>query len=239
MGYLGKFKERQLAQDLRRQGLSYKEIRSRVKVSKSTLSQWCREIELLPEYIERLDDKKKVGRLKGSIIGAKKQQMARIENTRILIEQGIKEGGSLNRRDVFIAGTMLFASEGTKRDGNIDFANSDPRIISFIMKWLKEICLIPIQKIRAKLYIHDNLNESEAKNFWSTLTNIPLQQFTKSYVVKSKDSNNRVYKNIHSYGVLTVRVSDSKTHRRIMGWIQGILSQSFPGSSAVEHAAVK
>ncbi|PIU50996.1 hypothetical protein COS91_06755 [Candidatus Desantisbacteria bacterium CG07_land_8_20_14_0_80_39_15] len=237
IGNPGKLKEKYLARNLRKQGFSYKEIIQKVEVSKSTVSQWCRDIELSEKEIQRLCKKRKAGGLKGSIKGAKIQQRLRIENTNFLMREGIKEIGKLNRRENLIAGAMLFASEGTKRDGSVDFANSDPRIISFMMKWLIEVCNVPKEKIKAKLYIHENLDEYGAREFWSNLINLPLYQFNKSYI--AKNNVDRIRKNIHPYGVLTLRVYDSKLHRKIMGWIQGILFQWFPGSSAVEHAAVE
>ena len=44
-------------QGLRRQGLSYLEIRKRIpfRLSKSTLSAWCKHIELTSEQLDRLD----------------------------------------------------------------------------------------------------------------------------------------------------------------------------------------
>ena len=42
MGYIGKLKEKKLAIKLRRKGYSYREIQKKVKVSKGSLSLWCR-----------------------------------------------------------------------------------------------------------------------------------------------------------------------------------------------------
>lgn len=42
MGYFGKLEEKFLAQKLRKQGLSYKEILQQISVSKDTISRWCK-----------------------------------------------------------------------------------------------------------------------------------------------------------------------------------------------------
>lgn len=52
--------EKTRARELRRQGLSYNEIREQVNVSKGTLSLWVRDITLTEEQIARLE-----GRLGG------------------------------------------------------------------------------------------------------------------------------------------------------------------------------
>lgn len=49
MGYVGKLEEKFRALELRRKGLSYGAIRQQIYVSKSTLSIWCRDIELTKE----------------------------------------------------------------------------------------------------------------------------------------------------------------------------------------------
>lgn len=79
MGYVGKFAEKLKAQTLRRKGLSYKEIRKEIKVSKGTISHWCRDIVLTPQQLKRLYKRKELGQLKGSVIAAKNKQKARFE----------------------------------------------------------------------------------------------------------------------------------------------------------------
>jgi hypothetical protein len=51
------------------------------------------------------------------------------------IERLLAEGrdliGRLTEREFLVAGAALYAGEGTKRDGAVGFANSDPRMIAF------------------------------------------------------------------------------------------------------------
>lgn len=222
MGYFGKLEEKIKAQELRKQGLSYKEILQQVSVSKDTLSRWCKEIELTKAQEIRLLNNKKFGQRKGSLIAAENKRKARIARTKSLIEKGKKDVSSLNKRDKFIAGIALYAAEGDKADRRIGFTNSDPNLIRFMMDWLFDFNNIPLSRMRGGLYIHENLNESIAKKFWSDLTGIPMNQFHKVYVVKNKDNKHK--KNIHEYGVFSIRLSDSYIHRRIMGWIYALFN---------------
>lgn len=223
MGYAGKLKEKQKARELRKRGLSYKEILKRVRVSKDSISRWCRDVPLTKQQLRRLYLNWKTGQLKGSIIGAKKKQAEREKETVKLLKEGIKDIGGLSKRDFFIAGLMLYCGEGTKGDGRVSFSNSDPALIEFMMKWFRIFCRPPEEKFRGHLYIHENLSEPKAKRYWSHLTRIPLNHFYKTYIAKNNPK--RLHKNVHQYGVLKVHFANVKIHRKLMGWIKGVLDK--------------
>lgn len=222
MGYAGKLKEKGLAIKLRNRGLSYRDIQKQVKVSKDTLSRWCRDIILSPDQLEKLRQNKLKGAEKGRIIGAKRQQDRRIKETLELLESGKSEVGNLTKRERFLIGIALYAAEGTKVDGQVVFSNSDPKLISFMAKWFKEFCMVQNSKFRGNLWIHENHDELRATKFWSKLTGIPLKQFHKSYIAENKINSKKIRKHIHEFGVFGISFSDSKKHRKIMGWISGI-----------------
>ena len=223
MGYTGKWAEKLKAQALRQEGLSYSEIRKEIKVSKGTISHWCHDIVLTPQQLERLYKQRKSGQLKGSVIAAKNKQKARFKEVERLCKTGIKEVGTLDKRNEFIAGIALYIADGDKYDDHsLGFTNSDPRLIKFMNSWFLEFCQIPKEKFRGAIWIHDNLDEKKAKEFWSRLTGIPLKQFYKSYIVKNKRHSKKVRKNKHAYGVFSLRIADTKTKRKLMGWMKGV-----------------
>lgn len=223
MGYAGKLELKLKAQTLRKKkGLSVKEIQRRLKVSRSSVSLWVRDVKLTKEQLQRLYLNKKTGVLKGSIIAARNKVKEREELTRKLVKEGIKEIGSVSKRDRFIAGIMLYGEEGSKTDGDVSFVNSGPEFIKFMMNWFREFCKIPEDKFRAHLYLHKGLDEKKAKKFWSRLTKIPKNQFYKTYIAVNR--KNRIHKNIHLHGVLKIRFSSREIHRKIRGWIEGVIS---------------
>lgn len=225
MGYAGKLESKIKARFLRKKGLSIREIQKRLKVSRSSVSLWVRDVRLSKKQLRKLYLNKKTGSLKGSIIAAMNKIKQREELTGRLMNEGKKEVGKISRRDKFIAGIALYFAEGSKTDGSVSFSNSDPRAIKFIVEWLQKICKINDSKLRASIYLHDNLNEKKAKIFWSKLTKIPLNQFRKSYIVKNNPERLRKVK--HIYGVLKITISDINLHRRIMGWIRGVFNSSY------------
>lgn len=226
MGYYGRLEDKINAQALRRKGFSYKEIINLIPASKDTISRWCRDIKLTKKQLNRLYQSKIKGGLKGSIIGAKKQQERRIKETSELYKQGIKEIGKLTNRDEFVSGVALYAAEGTKRDRRCDFSNSDPKLIKFMVNWFLKYCHVSKEKFRGAIWLHEGLNEKKAKQFWSKLTKIPIFNFHKTYIAKNKINSKKIRKNIHEYGVFSIRISNAKIHRKIMGWIAGLSEDS-------------
>ena len=139
--------------------------------------------------------------------------------------EGKKQVGSLTKRDRFLVGIALYSAEGTKTDKSCSFSNSDPALVKFMSSWFREFCKISETRLRGSIWIHDNLDLNKATNFWSDLTKIPINQFHKPYIAKNKINSLKIRKNIHQFGVFSLRFSDAKTHRRLMGWIAGILGK--------------
>ena len=221
MRHVGKLELKLEARELRKKGLSMRGIQRRLGVSRSSVSLWVRDIELDQKQLEKLHLSRKTGAFRGSIIAAANKAREGRKLTLELFREGKKEVGRLLRRDRFVIGIAMYFAEGDKADRHVGFSNSDARSIKFMMGWLREFCKVPETKFRGNLYIHDNLDQKKARQFWSRLTGIPLSQFTKTYIVRNNP--HRLRKSKHPYGIFRVRVSDVNLHRKIMGWIDGIL----------------
>lgn len=218
MGYFGKIEEKIKAQELRKKGLSYKEILTKIHVSKDTISRWCRDIVLTESQKNRLIENKKLGQKKGSIIAAENKKKLRFQMIKQINIISKKELGKIKNRDNFIAGIALYAGEGNKTNGLIGFSNSNPILIKFMVKWFKSFCEIPIKKIKGAIWLHEGLDKDKAITFWSELTKIPKTNFYKTYIAQVKSNSNKIRKNIHPYGVFAIRISNSEIHRKIIGW---------------------
>lgn len=224
MGYYGKLEEKGTVQKLRSEGLSYGEIQKQVKVSKDTISRWCKDVILSPKQLDRLLQNKLNGATKGRLIGAKKQQNERIERSKLLFEKGVSKIGKLTKRDRFIAGVGLYIGDGGKGDKRFAFSNSDPKTIKLMSQWLTEFFDISPDKMAGQIWIHDNLNEKEARKYWSKITKIPEERMYKSYIAKNKVRSKKVRKNLHEYGVFTLLHLSSNIQREILGLMAGILN---------------
>lgn len=215
------WEKKELVRDFRKQGLSYKEIKQRVPfaISKSTLSLWCKDIELTSEQKDRLDKLFRDGSYRGRLIGPKAIQAKRAKETAAIKEKARSEISFLSKNEFKLGGIMLYWAEGAKSAKYIDITNSDPILIKFMVNWLRIICKVPKDKFRASLHLHSGQNEEETKVYWSKITNIPTSQFRKSYFKKEGSGyrKNRLYR-----GTIKIRICDSNLFYRILGWIEGI-----------------
>ncbi len=233
MGYIGKYEDKIKAQELRKQGLSYNEIKSQINVSKDTISRWCKDIVLTQEQKLRLINNKKFGQRKGSIVAAENKRLNRVNNTKQIFADAQKELGNLSKRDRFIFGISLYAGEGSKSDGKASFVNANPNYIHFMSNWFQEFCGVSLKEMRGSIWLHSGNNEKEAKQYWSEISGIPLNQFHKTYLVQNKINSNKIRKNIHSYGVFSIKFYRSNTQRKIMGWISAFLGDKIASTQKV------
>ena len=217
MGYRGKLVARQQARQLRRAGLPLGEIAARLGVSKSSVSLWVRDVEFTP--VPRVTR----GRRRDPNALQRRKQ-GEIER---LLEEGRARVGRLSEREFLIAGVALYAGEGTKRDGAVRFANSDPRMIVFFCYWLRRFFQVDESRLRVRLYLHEGLDLTAAIAFWSGLTGVPQSQFGKPYRAVP-DPSIRHAKHVH--GCVTLSYSCSATHRSVMGLVSALLSDgAIPG----------
>lgn len=219
--------EKNKALKLRQKGRSINEIATKLNVAKSTVSSWCRNVQLGPEQIERLAKRQESGSYKGRMKFLERIRGERIKEIALLREQGIKEIGKLSKRDLFISGVAMYWSEGYTYSGGdqVGFTNSDPRMILLMLEWFKEICKVPDDRLSLQVKInkiHKN-RVGKVENYWSKLTKIPLKQFNKTVLIKSKVKKNYPNPNVH-YGTLRIIVrKGTKLRRKINGWIEGLV----------------
>jgi len=211
---------------LRLYGKSINEISEKLDIPKSTVSIWCRGIQLGQNQIRRLAERVKFGSRKGRIKFLEKIRKKRKEEIEILRKRGIREIGKLNKRDLFIAGVGMYWSEGyTYPIGNqVGFTNSDSRMIMLILKWFREICKVSEGRFTLQVKINQIHKDriKKVENYWSNLTSIPLYQFNKTVLIKNKAK--KVYLDTDNYfGTLRITIRrGTKLRRNINGWIEGL-----------------
>jgi predicted transcriptional regulator len=219
--------ERQKAQILRESGLSIKDISLKLNVSKSSVSMWCQDIVLSEEAVQNIvkTSKKKctAGILRYTESLRKKRQANIIDDK----QKGLDMLGKLSSRDVMCIGIGLYWGEGYKK-GNQEFGftNSDPQMIVFYIKWLRNIFNIDKKELILRISINE-LHEyriKEVENFWVKNTGVPFSQFTKTSLIKTKSK--KIYENQEQhFGTLRIKVRrGTKMRRMILGMIQGLLS---------------
>lgn len=216
MGYRGKLVEQTQARKLRAEGMTLNEIATALGVSKSSASLWVRDVEFEPRP-QRTGPRRLGARQRGpNILQQRKQE--EIERLR---QEGVRRIAQLSEREFLVAGAALYAGEGTKRDGEVRFANSDPRMVAFFCAWLRRFFSINEHRLRVRIYLHQGLDLDAATEFWSDVTGVPALQFRKPYRAVP-DPSIRTAKHVH--GCAYVRYSCSATHRAVMGLVEALLA---------------
>lgn len=121
----------------------------------------------------------------------------------------IKPMNSLYLKELKAIGAMLYWGEGYKsvKGCSVDLANSDPEIILIFLKFLRKIYGVDEQRLRVLLYCYEDQDINELIRYWSEITKIPKNQFSKPYVRKdfNIDSKRKM-----KYGLVHIRYSDKK-----------------------------
>ena len=205
---------------LRNQGLSYGEIRKKIKVAKSSLSLWLKDIKLDPEHKKRLYTKR-IMTLNRGPNSQKERRHREVED--IISKAKLEVQFPLSSETFKMMGAALYWAEGRKK-GLCEVTNSDPCMIVFMVKWFELMFGVKAQDLKAYLNIYPQQDEGKVKEFWSDLTGIPIERFWKSFV---KPLSKNYKKNNLYYGTIKVGVPKSvDTKHRIFGWIDAVLSKN-------------
>lgn len=217
---------------LRLSGKSYSEIQRILGVPKSTLSSWFSNLQLsdhLRNQILSRAHKKSVAAL---IRHNKMQTTLAVRRKSEIVSTARQEIHSLTKDNIFFIGAALYWAEGYKRpqvrngreltNHSVSFTNSDPGIVLLFLRFLREVCGVSDDKIKADIRIYQHLNADETLEYWAKITKIRRENFGKVYYGVSKSSLGKRPYNRLPFGTIQIRVNNTKLFHRIMGWIEGL-----------------
>ncbi len=214
--------ERNAARNLRSEGYSINEIARQLKVAKSSVSVWVREIKLTTDQNETLRDHAFTTQ------AIEKRRYARLTNETAKRDRVIfiakQEVSHISKRELWLMGVILYWAEGGKTQRIVRFSNGDPKMIIIMMDFFRKVCGIPESKFRGYIHIHPHLDYIAAEKYWSAISDIPLNQFFKTYRKQNVSSQNK--KNTLPNGVMDIYVMDTKLFLKISGWAQGIFENA-------------
>ena len=107
--------ERVAAIRLRKSGRSYNEIARFLRVPKSTLATWFRDLVLPPRLVERLYSRARSAGTKALVVRNKHQTVLAQERATVIQQAARAEIGSVSTRELQLVGSALYWAEGTKR----------------------------------------------------------------------------------------------------------------------------
>lgn len=210
-------KDKEKAIELRRAGMSYKNISHELGIATSTLAGWFKNEPWSQEIKARLSVQVSWANPKALELLVK----ANRERWKIKHEEyrnaAVKEFEKYKKDPLFLAGIMLYWGEGEKqpKSSQVRLANSEPEMLKIFYLFLTKVLKIHPDKIFAWLLLYPDLVDSVQKNFWSRTTGIPQVNFKKSIYIKGRHPRKRL-----SYGVGTVVVSSRALKERILKWLE-------------------
>lgn len=217
--------ERQRAVELRGKGMSYGLISEQLGVSKSTLSNWLKNLPYTPN--EQVLSRIRHGQ---GAYGLHRRQI-RIDEISELKARGIAEVGKVSKRDLWMIGLGLWIGEGSKTMEQIRLVNSDPRVIHLFISWLREICELQDENITIAMHLYPDSDELSSMRYWMNITKLPKEQFRKTQIDRRLDKKQlKTGKTPH--GTLHITVASNhnpdngvRLYRRMMGWVSGVIEQ--------------
>jgi transcriptional regulator with XRE-family HTH domain len=208
--------EREEARRLRKEeGRSVKELAKLLGVSRSSISLWVRDIELTEEQYMAL--RRRMG---GRIDGSRANAVLALERRRAWQESGRQR--ARRREPLHASGCMLFWAEGARRRNVIQFVNSDPVMVAFFLRFLRECFGVADQKVTVSCNLFaDHLErQREIEDFWLAELELTRANLRKSTVNHYSKYSQKKRQNKLPHGTCRLCVYDTQLTQHIYGAIQ-------------------
>lgn len=194
---------------LRKKGYSLKEISLKLHIAKSTASVWLEPIELSAIAQSKLLKKQILGQYKTVLLKRKKK----VETKKYEEEKAIRMLKNISLTDNLskLCCALMWRCEGNKNSSFLRFTSSDATLIANFLSLLRTSFSLDESKFRVLVHLHAYHNDKEQKKFWSKVTNIPINQFHKSY----QKSNTGIRKKEGYQGCIALTYYDVKIAKEL------------------------
>lgn len=200
---------------MRKNGRSYSEIKKELGVAKSTLSDWLKGLPKpnYSDFQQMTREQKRVENYISTMDGKRKKR------DEIEYYSELKTIGSISKREMMIGGLFLYWGEGGKTSmSQFSISNSDPDILIFTLKWIRNIYKVKKSKIRIRLTIYDSMDRQKEIEYWVRCLSIPKEQFRNVQIKNGKGVGNKGF----SHGTCEIVISDSILKRRVLAGIKAL-----------------
>lgn len=190
---------------LRKRGHSLPEIRNKTGHGKATIFKYIQNVEILPRFIERWNNRKKssVSRM------IENQKKARIE-----AEAVIKE---ITRKDKILIIGCLYWAEGNKKD--LSLSNTDPVLIKTFIECLSEIG-VKKNDLRVTIRVYEDINIKRACKFWAKVAGISANEIRNVNILEGKKKGKL------KYGMCRIRVVKGSFFLKILKAVKDIIGEN-------------
>lgn len=172
---------------MRQKGKTYSEIKQSLSVSKSTLSEWLKNVSLTKAQMKKLEVNTRIKKY----ASIKKIRRTKLNKKKLrqqsIYETSLRELLPFSKREFYISGLMLYLGEGVKGDNStVSLNNTDPSVVKFYLYWLVHGLGIDKKRVRVTVHLYKDMNVETCLNYWSQYLNISRTQFVKPYIKNSR-----------------------------------------------------
>ena len=172
---------------LRTNGKTYSEINDllKTKISKGTLSSWCKNIKLLPKHNKRIAALSSKNLTKARLISSQIRKNRMTELTKRLNRENLPIATSIGSKKIAkVALAMLCLGEASKYGTSSPFylGSSNPKIILIFLALLEQCFDFDIKKIRCTVQCRADQNIKELEQYWQNKTGVSKKYFYKSRI---------------------------------------------------------
>jgi hypothetical protein len=221
--------EKNLAINLRLTGMSFREIQTKVSVSKGTLSLWLRDVPLTEDQVFKLKHRRDAQHERiGQVVKRQREERWRSYEGAATVEWE-----RLKSEPWFMYGLALYIGEGSKTHGSPGLSNCDPRVLRSILSFFFKLG-IQESAVRVSVHLHDGSLSDSSRHYWSSKLELPVTQFTKPIIAVSRASK-RLKPNYQLNGTCHVRFHSVMFMVKLRTWMDLALNSDFVGSVSVEQ----
>jgi hypothetical protein len=197
--------------DLRKQGKSYSDILKVIKVSKSSLSLWLKDVPLTSKQKLNLADRRKRA-VETYRTTMKLKHQNKLES---YYNSQAKKLLPLSDKELMIAGLFLYSGEGNKVSrGSLNITNTDPSVVKFSIYWITKSLKVDINKVHIKLHLYSDMDVEESTKYWVKELKIDKKLFRKPYIKKTKRAD--IDQKGYGHGTCGIWVYDTILKENVM-----------------------
>ena len=228
------FQLKATAVELRLKGNSIRDIEKSLKIPRSTLSGWLKNITLTDVQQNKLKQNWINALVKArqkAVIWHNQQKELRLRTAQ---EEASIVLSKINTEDTSIIEltlAMLYLGEGLKNNATV-LGNSNPLILKFFISALMKIYKLDIDKIKCELHLRADQNPLRIKKFWAKELNLPLSSFT-SISIDKRTVGSPTYKTYN--GVCILQCGNIAIQRRLI-YLSKLFCEKLARERAVSSA---
>lgn len=212
--------EKEKATELRRKGLSYKDILNELNVSKSSLSLWLKALPLTDDEKRYLKSRQDANISRGRIKAATSFRLTRLKREKIIFNEAKQEFAKFSVNPLFHIGVALYWAGGSKRTSSFAFTNSDEEMIRVMLSWIETFLKLEREEIGVRLYTHKPFASEKQEEYWAKKIGVPLSNFRRT-VYKASQSLSK--KRPGYKGCLRVQLGRTVHFKKIQFWQQMLI----------------